>query len=304
MTSIDRALRRLRSAPLLPALGAAALMTGVLVAVPALAAAPAQPAAAATAAVPGAGNTGVPAGTTLKKVYGDIVVKTPGTVLNALDVHGRIVVRAANVTVSNSIIRGTDSGSINGLIETMIGAPNLVVKNSEIVASKPNYQVNGVMGWNFTLSKVNIHGVVDAVDVAGGNVTVADSWLHNNLHFAYDPGHSNGSHDDSIQVQSGSHIRITNDTMSGAHTGAVTITQDAGTVSDLAIASSHIDGGACSVNISQGRYSPISGLSITNDVFGRTTTYRDCAIVVTGSTRPALSGNHYTDGLVPTIVQH
>ncbi|HEX3976162.1 MAG TPA: hypothetical protein VHW96_07835 [Solirubrobacteraceae bacterium] len=60
---------------------------------------------------PNYGNVGVPAGTTLSP-SGDIVVTTPGTVINGLDVSGPapIDIEANNVTVENSRLTVTGGG--------------------------------------------------------------------------------------------------------------------------------------------------------------------------------------------------
>src|SRR5262249_58867725 len=47
-------------------------------------------------------NTGVPPGTTLTQVNGDIDVKVDGTVIDGQDIHGCVRVQAANVTIRNS----------------------------------------------------------------------------------------------------------------------------------------------------------------------------------------------------------
>ncbi|SDL83304.1 hypothetical protein, partial [Tessaracoccus oleiagri] len=62
---------------------------------------PAPTQTAAPTGFPNATNTGVPAGTVLRR-SGSIVVTTPGTVIDGLDVDGSIDVQANNVTIRNS----------------------------------------------------------------------------------------------------------------------------------------------------------------------------------------------------------
>ena len=52
--------------------------------------------AAAAAVKPSSSTTGVPAGTSLTRHNGDIVVTTPGTILGALDIYGFVKIRAAS----------------------------------------------------------------------------------------------------------------------------------------------------------------------------------------------------------------
>ncbi|WP_210480784.1 hypothetical protein [Naasia sp. SYSU D00948] len=248
-------------------------------------------------------GAGVPTGLSLRTVYGDQIITTPGTVLDGLDIHGRVVVKAPNVTIKNSIIRGLDTGSKWGLIDALAGHPGLVVQDTEIVATVPNYYVNGIMGFNFELRRVNIHGVVDQVHLTGGNVVVDRSWLHGNLHFEDDPGHPDGTHDDNIQIQKGMNIVVTNNVLAGSHTASIIITQGQGDVGDVRIQGNKFDNGGCSINISEGKYGPLSGVSILDNLFGRTTQFRNCAMVVfSPGTKLNLSGNAYTDGIVPTPI--
>ena len=51
-------------------------------------------------------TTGVPVGTALTVHQGDITVTQAGTVIDRLDVHGSIIVKANNVTIKRSFIRG------------------------------------------------------------------------------------------------------------------------------------------------------------------------------------------------------
>ncbi len=100
-----------------PSRDPAARLVPVLVLVPVLARAPARGAQAATVAPPsppivlsgdqpGPSNTGVPAGTALTVMNGDLTITTAGATYSNLDIHGYVVIKAPNVTVKNSIIRG------------------------------------------------------------------------------------------------------------------------------------------------------------------------------------------------------
>lgn len=230
-------------------------------------------------------------------VWGDVYANQPGQVINSLDVHGRVIVTAPNVVISNSIVRGADGGSRYGLIDASAGAPGLLVVDTEIAASSPNIWVNGVMGSNFELRRVSIWNVVDQVHITGDNVTVADSRLWGNAHWASDPNQGGGAtHDDNIQIQRGRNITIVGNTLSGSHNAAVQVTQDMGAVGSLRIAGNSIDDGGCSVNLSEGGRGAMSGISVVDNVFGRGMQWGGCAIIVNGSTGVNASGNRYTDG--------
>ncbi|THG30763.1 hypothetical protein [Naasia lichenicola] len=249
----------------------------------------------------GSGGIGVPSGVSLSVVSGDVTVTQAGTVLDSLDIHGRVIVKAPNVTIRNSIVRGTDSGGKYGLIDAMGGYANLQVIDTEIAASNPNWSVNGIMGSNFELHGVNIHNTVDQVSIAGSNVVIANSWLHGGLWFADDPDHSDGSHSDNIEMTGGSNVTITGNTLDGGSNAAIQITQDRSTVSNLTISDNQIGGGDCSINISEKGKGAIQGLSILGNLFGLNTSIGHCAIVGPSSTPINASGNAFVDGLVAAV---
>jgi hypothetical protein len=236
----------------------------------------------------------------LTVVNGDQTITTAGAVLDGLDVHGRVIVKAPNVTIKNSIIRGTDQGGKYGLVDNMSGSVGLKIYDSEIVATNPNWSVNGIMGWNFELHRVNIHNTVDQVSIAGDNVVVADSWLHGNLWYANDPDHTDGSHDDNIETVSGNHILITGNVMEDASNAAIMITQGRAAMSDVTITNNRMDYGDCTVNVSTKGKGPIQGFTISGNVFGTNTTISRCAVYSPDS--PAnMSGNTYTDGVAAVL---
>ena len=61
--------------------------------------APPPPPSSGVPTFPGASNTGVPSGTKLTVHSGLILITTPGTVIDGWDLHGTVIVHAANVTI-------------------------------------------------------------------------------------------------------------------------------------------------------------------------------------------------------------
>jgi len=251
------------------------------------------PTPAPTTGAPGASNTGVPAGTKLTVHQGDIDVRVAGTVINGLDVHGAIKVNAPNVTIKNTIIRFRDGGYRDGIHSYSTG---LKIIDTEInpTTTSPNY--NGIMGSEFTATRVNIHRVVDAVHIYGNNVVLEDSWLHDNTHFQQDPNQGGKpSHDDSIQIVSGKNIRIAGNNYDGAFNSGIQITQDNGIVSNVTIDGNLAGGGGCSVNVAQKGGGPIAGIAVRNNRFYRDQKVAGCAIISPSTTPVAASGNTWLD---------
>src|SRR5690606_4938498 len=156
---------------------------------------------------PGAHNTGVPAGTDLTVHEGDLTITEDGTVVEGLDVRGFITVRAKDVVIRDSIVRGRDTDSYKGLVVADTDGGSVTIEDTELAPTKASPWIDGIRGWNITARRVNVHDVIDAVHIYGPNVTIEDSWLHDNAHFTNDPNWDGGpSHDDSIQIQVGKNI--------------------------------------------------------------------------------------------------
>lgn len=251
---------------------------------------------------PGPGNTGVPNGTILKRHDGDLTITTPGTVIDGLDIHGFVKVSAANVTIKNSIIRGKATSVQRALLSSTSDAASVTIQDSELFAQSPSGWIDGIRGWNFTATRVNIHDVIDAAHIYGNNVTIQGSWLHDNLHYEVDPAQNNTpSHDDSIQIQKGSGIKIVGNSISGAFNTGIQFTQDQGLVSNVTVDRNWADGGGCTVNLAEKGKGPFQGVVITNNTFGRDTKVANCAIISPTTTVLTTSGNFYTDGLVASV---
>ena len=236
---------------------------------------------------------------------GDLTITTPGTVIDSMDIRGFVRVKATDVTIKNSIIRGKAGlTSYMSLIQSSDLARGLIVQDSELVAAHPSPYVDGIVGKGFTLRRVNIHGVVDQVKITGDNVLVEDSWLHDSLYYLQDPNYNNTpTHDDNIQIQRGNNITIRNNVMEDAHNAGVMITQDAGDVANLTFSGNRADGGACTVNVAEKSYGPINGLTFTNNVFGLNTRIARCAMLMptTTATLTTTSENRFTDGSAVTV---
>ena len=245
--------------------------------------------------VPNASNTGVPFGTQLTVHNGDLTITQAGTVIDGLDIRGMVKVEAPNVTIMNSIVRGRALNGPMALIGNLGGYSNLRIVDTELFPSTPSADVQGIYGYNFEATRLNIHGVVDGIHLTGGNVSISDSWVHDNLHYLRDPNHGGTpSHDDSIQIQAGSNIRIDGNRLTDAWNASVQVTQDRGDVSNLTITNNIADGGGCSINLAEKAYGPLRGVVISDNTFGRNTRVDDCAVIAPASTRVQMSKNYYT----------
>jgi hypothetical protein len=238
---------------------------------------------------------GVPPGTKLTPRHGDLTITRAGTVVSNLEIFGTVSIKAPNVTIKNSRIRAQQPKS-TGVVNSK--AAGVVIQDTEILSDHHNSDINGVMGWGFTLDRVNIHHVVDHVHIHGaGQVTIKDSWLHSNTHFEKDPNWGGKpSHDDNVQIVSGSDIRIEGSTIEGAHNAAIMIGQNAGKITNLTLSRNIIGGGACSVNIAEKSRGPLTSVTISDNAFTRTQTkHEGCAVISPPTSKPAMARNFWME---------
>jgi hypothetical protein len=254
----------------------------------------ANPPAPAPGTRPGAANTGVPAGTPTLTRHGALTITKSG-VYDHMDVHGFVTIKASNVTIKRSILRGGVATSGNpGLVSVSSTATNFVLEDSALVPEHPSVAIDGIRGANYTLLRVDIHGTVDGAKIIGNNVTIANSWIHGTVAYAHDPYQSNGpSHNDAIQVLGGHNIHITGNTIAGGSNSGVQVTQGSGSVANFGFTGNWADGGACTVNLADKPLATMSSLNISNNVFGHTSTYKNCAIVYSTGVSMTHTGNYW-----------
>jgi hypothetical protein len=165
-------------------------------------------------------TTGVIAGTDLTTVTGDQIITTAGQVVENLDVvNGRIIVRAANVTIRNCWVGGHVATGNSGLIDaTHANCVGLVVEDCTLIPDNPSYWWNAIMGRRYTIRRCHWQWTVDGCrdSVAPGHPAVANPGLPLDIiveqnyggplsFFSPDPNHTgdNRVHSDHIQIESG-----------------------------------------------------------------------------------------------------
>lgn len=167
---------------------------------------------------PTAGNTGT-LGTPLTTQSGDVTITTAGVTVTGLDIHGFLIIKAANVTVTNCHIRGRGPAYVaQGLVDcTNAAATGVTISRCEVgdSAATTQYWWNGIDGSGFTADRCNIHDVTDAIHTTGSNVTVQGCYIHD-LSFHDDDGdhagdgqHPYWSHNDGWQTMGGTNLNAT-----------------------------------------------------------------------------------------------
>ncbi len=225
--------------------------------------APAPAPVVVSTGMPGAGSTGVPAGTSLSP-SGGIVVTQANTVIDGMDVSGSITVRASGVVIKNSRIHGTGSYGVY----TQSGS--VTIYDSEI------YGFENAIGFdNWTAVRVNIHGTYGDGVKLGSNVTLQDSWIHDLTPAA-------GAHSDGGQMQSGvTNLVVRNNVIDLASTpnanAALFLAPDLGpsTAGPVTIEGNWLDGGNYTlfcVDGNNGQYL-VGNMKFLGNKFGRHSSY-------------------------------
>lgn len=256
---------------------------------------------------PGPTNTGVPAGTNLSVINGDVVVTTPGTVIDAKDIKGALIIKASNVTVTRSLIEGR-AGSDSVVISAGSG---ILLQDDEVTVAHPAVNIDSMSVHGATLNRLNIHGGVDGMKLSSNSV-VENSWIHGLTYFSSDPAQGGKpTHNDTIQIMSGSNIKITGNYLqaTSANNAAIQVTQDKGSTSGLYIAGNWADGGGCTFNFSGhgpgGVKLTMGGITVNSNRFGHATKFAGCAILTDLQTTISQTGNVFDDtGLPIVLVRH
>ncbi len=241
---------------------------------------------------PSASTTGVPDGTQLTRHNGDLIITTPGQVIDSMDIHGFVIVKAPNVVIRNSIVRGSGPGDFNTGLVTCYDSrcTNLLIEDSTLVPEHPSVWISGVFGHDFTARRLDVYNVVDGFNVhnvsnGGGplNVAIQGSSVHDLSYFSSDPNHGGGStHNDCIQIQGGSGIVIEGNNLvalmsrsagnqnypSRSQGSGIMVSPSVGPVTGANVSANWIDGGEASVRVSRGSYSSMSFGLLTNNRFG------------------------------------
>lgn len=215
---------------------------------------------------PDSTTTGVPSGTSLS-TSGTITITTAGTVIDAKNVTGSIVVMADNVTIKNTKIQSTGYYGI----EIRSGYAGAKVINSEIFAPDPgNYIGIAADGTDSIICGNYIHGFQNGITLTGiHNILQA-----NDIEKLEDVG---DPHYDAVEVYGGNghklwgnHLRNTKpDGTWLGDTGAINLTAYDGNIDDVEINGNWIGGGGYTLYVAEQFTSHASNVRVTNNKWYR-----------------------------------
>jgi hypothetical protein len=150
-----------------------------------------------TGSFPNASNTG--ASGTLTRSDGDRTVSTDGAVLEDLEIHGSVLIKANDVTLRNVKIVN------NGFWPLRIQGSGAVIEDSTVIAGDDS---QAAISGSFTGRRLDLSGAGDGIKMSG-NSTLVDSYIHDLASFA-------GAHNDGIEATNAVNIRIVHNTILNA----------------------------------------------------------------------------------------
>jgi hypothetical protein len=182
--------------------------------------------------LPDAGNTGVPAGTKLTVVNGDMTVSKAGSVVQNKDIRGCVDVDAPNVTIRDSKISCTDYYGVSSFTSSYKGG-GLLIEDTEIDCMDHN--TTGVGSYGVTARRLNIHGCENGFDV-DSDVTVEDSYIHDLYEGA--TGHADG-----VQLSEGINVVVQHNTIFNPG-GTSAMISNGKNISNVLVSNNLLAGGA------------------------------------------------------------
>jgi hypothetical protein len=281
---------------------------------------------------PSTETTGVPSGVTVLALTSEnkpipedtlgerLIITTPGAHYTGWRFEVCVEVRAADVAfddcefVGPAVVGSSDFALLN--VPSAYNGSCVVTNCTFKPRATYVATIDGVRGCNFTLVSCDISGTCDGIHIYGsltdrndpnaGNVTVLNSWIHDLVHYGNPPdtSHSDGSHNDGVQLVGGHNILFQGNRFDGSmYNACMMIQHSLADIYDLNITGNWFSGGAVNLNLSDiDRPYGMGPISITNNVFVRhTTKYDDVPIVVDANTYPKLTwyGNVWHDGSAP-----
>lgn len=241
---------------------------------------------AAPAAPPGPTTTG--ARGPLSARSGTITVTTPGTVLEGLDLAGRVRVRAADVTIRNCRITGGTGGNATMIEAWDAACVRLLVEDCTIAPTSPGVLSQGIHGHDYTARRLDVSRVVDGfgafnrVDLsARANVLIEGCWVHDLHCWTPDPNHSDGiTHNDCVQVHGNGGVTVRGNLLLAMPGGSshpsvggmscVMVTPGVAPAPDVLIEGNWLDGGSAVLNLNRrDAGDTVTSVRVVGNRFGR-----------------------------------
>jgi hypothetical protein len=265
---------------------------------------------------PGATNTGVPAGTTLKSVPSqvssgpgwsysatdnNVTVTGNGTVLSGLSIPCTLVIDASNVTVND--VQVTTSGAFGITLTHTKGVTieNSVISGTNATTGRVDSAIDDVYGdsTGMVIKDNNISLFRTAMQISTG--LVEGNYIHS-------PGYIAGDHTNGIVTAGGTEsMTIEDNTIFNSLGQTDAISLDAAsagaTVSNKTIENNFLAGGGYSIYGGDGQSNPTSSIVITGNRFGQNYYAKSGQFGPVAYFNPAGTGSTWTGNIWDTTAQ-
>jgi hypothetical protein len=269
-----------------------------------------------TCGYPGATNTGVPAGTTLKSVPSqvssgtgwsynatdnEVIVTGNGAVLSGLSIPYPVEIDASNVTLNDVQVLTGGAFAIDLRHTTGVTIENSVISGTNATTGRVDSAIDDVYGDStaMTIKDNNISMFRTAMQVSAG--LVQGNYIHN-------PGYITGDHTNGIVTNGGTESMTINDNtvfISLGQTDAISLdAATAGaTVSNKTIENNFLAGGGYSIYGGDGQSNPTAKIVITGNRFGQQYYAKGGQFGAVAYYDPTGSGNTWTANIWDTTAQ-
>lgn len=218
---------------------------------------------------PDASNTGpVGCGGSYTTHSGTLDITVDGTVINCLWLDGTLTINASNVTVQNSILRGTSWWGVR-VGNTKSSTTNFKLLHSKLETVPTFGPDNG--GYDYGISQES-SGYMEIAynDISGykDGVTISNGSVHDN--YIHDFSVFDGAHTQAVYVYTGSgqvkidHNTLLNDSPYDQATAAIYIAPDDGHQNDRMVTNNYMAGGAFTL---YGGDNTATNIVVTNNKF-------------------------------------
>jgi len=204
-----------------------------------------------------------------------LTVRSPDMVLDHLFVRGGVdVYGGGTTTLTNSIIEygtGDEMGVLmraesGALVMTDTTIRRAAGTTASVGSGRGGVQISG--GHSMTLLRNDISGLPDGMQLAGNNLVVAWNWIHD---LAMVGSYPNNTHNDGIQLYSGSNISITNNRIeigaSAPYSNGALFFQGSG-IGNVRIESNYLDGGGFPIRLETGTVTVVNNVVGPNRLYG------------------------------------
>lgn len=231
---------------------------------------------------PDAGNTGVPAGTTLTP-SGPVTSSANNQIIDALDITGTVVINHNNVTIKRCRITSGDffvvSAGANG--------HHLIVEDCEIDGNgtaSACYLPEATLGSSI-IRRCNLHNAENGIFIGENNMTIRDNYIHDLESDEVDP------HYDGIQGSGGfTALMIEHNSIYGRDTSCIILQNEGGAFSGAVVNNNLLVMNAGSAPFycrSDKGVGAVSNITVTNNLMGKGVLYNS----IVGVTNLTYTGN-------------